>query len=221
MPIDLALLTAAHVLVLVYWLGGDLGAFYSSHFLTRPDVPAAQRLLAAKIVGDVDMAPRSALILAFPTGIAVALAKGWIDGPAWWGWLAFGVGLAWLALAWRLHLAHGGAPQALRTLDLAIRWLLLVGLTGTGAAALAGAIALPLFISLKLILLALATAMGLAIRRVLTPLGPALAGLNGSDAAGAEASLAATLNRARPLVLVIWAILITATLLGLWTPTSF
>lgn len=221
MPIDLALLTGLHVLVLVYWLGGDLGAFYSSQYLTRPGVPAAQRLLAARIVGDVDMAPRSALILALPTGLAVALAKGWIDGPAWWGWLGLALGLAWLVLAWRLHLAHGGAPAILRQLDLAIRWALVGGLLATATAALAGALALPVFISLKLGLLALAILVGLFIRRVLAPLGPALAGLSSDTPQEAEASLAATLKRARPLVLLIWAILVTAALLGLWTPVSF
>lgn len=70
--IDKAPFGLLHVLVFVYWLGGDLGAFYSSRFLTRPGVTPEKRLLAAKIVGDVDMAPRSALILTFPTGLALA-----------------------------------------------------------------------------------------------------------------------------------------------------
>lgn len=221
MSLDTALISLAHVLVLVYWLGGDLGAFYTSRFLTRPGVSAEKRLMAAKIVGDVDMAPRSALILAFPTGLALAQARGWIGGPELWGWLALALGLAWLGLAWTLHLTHGGAPALLRTVDLAIRWLLLIGLLAAGGAGLAGALDLPDFIAAKFLLLAGAILLGLAIRRVLTPLGPALAGLNGPDAAAAEMQLATTLQRARPLVAAIWIILICAAFLGLWAPAEF
>ncbi|MEM9841570.1 MAG: hypothetical protein AAF767_02935, partial [Pseudomonadota bacterium] len=77
--IDQALFALIHILVFVYWLGGDLGAFYTSRFLTQPDVSADRRLMAAKIVGDVDMAPRTALILALPTGLVLAQSKGWLD----------------------------------------------------------------------------------------------------------------------------------------------
>jgi len=119
--LDQSLFALLHVLVFVYWLGGDLGAFYTSRFLTQPDVSADRRMMAAKIVGDVDMAPRTALILALPTGLALAQSKGWLD----LGWVLVSLiaiaSLAWLLLAWVLHLRHGGAPQALKTLDLAIR----------------------------------------------------------------------------------------------------
>ena len=50
--VDQALFALLHVLVFVYWLGGDLGAFYTSRFLIQPDISADRRLMAAKIVGD-------------------------------------------------------------------------------------------------------------------------------------------------------------------------
>ena len=217
MGFETAIYALLHVLVFVYWLGGDLGAFYSSRFLTVGGIDANRRLMAAKIVSDVDMAPRTALILTLPTGLLLALSKGWIDGPLWLGWLGLGLGGLWLAIAWKLHLHHteGGV---LKRFDTVIRWALLIALTIVGIAGLASAVRLPLFISLKLLLLAAAILMGLLIRIVLKPLGPALMGLAGADPTSAEASLAATLKRARPLVLVIWAIITTAALLGLWTP---
>jgi len=61
-----ALLLLLHVLILVYWLGGDLGAFVASFVIANPDRDRAARLGAARLLGDVDMAPRTALILAFP-----------------------------------------------------------------------------------------------------------------------------------------------------------
>lgn len=217
--IETALFGLLHVLVFVYWLGGDLGAFYASRFLTAPNVSADRRMMAAKIVGDVDMAPRTALILALPTGLALGISRGWLDLPMVWGWGALAAGAAWLALAWYLHIKHVGSGP-LKALDTLIRWALLIVLLGGGVAGLVGAHELPAFISIKLILLAGAILMGLMIRIVLRPLGPALAGLSGPDGASAELSLAQTLSRARPLVMVIWALIIAAAFFGLWTPVT-
>lgn len=215
---ELALFTLLHLLVFVYWLGGDLGAFYTSRFLIRPGISAERRLLAAKIVGDVDMAPRTALILTLPTGLTLANATGWIElAPLMTGlvWIA---AIGWLGLAWAIHNQHGAAPGLWRQADLAIRWLLILGLAAAAAWNISGNGPLPLFLSLKLLVLAGCTALGLFIRSVLKPLGPALMGLAGADAASAEASLASTLNRARPLVTGIWALLIAAALLALYKP---
>ena len=219
--VDQALFALLHVLVFVYWLGGDLGAFYTSRFLIQPDISADRRLMAAQVVGDVDMAPRTALILTLPTGLALAESKGWIS----LGWPAITgvciVAIIWLALAWHLHLKHGATPEGLRKLDLAVRWALVLGLGGWAVCGLASVVDLPLFLALKLLAFVGCILLGLFIRGVLKPLGPALMGLTGPDAAASETSLAQTLNRARPLVTGIWALLIIAAFLGLWTPTSF
>jgi len=219
--LDQALFALLHILVFVYWLGGDLGAFYTSHFLTRADVSSDRRLMAAKIVGDVDMAPRTGLILALPTGLMLAESKGWLS----LGWPIIGAivlaALVWLALAWKLHLAHDGQSAWMKTADTLLRHGLILALIASSGLAYASIIELPLFIALKLLVLAGCIALGLYIRVVLKPLGPALMGLAGPDASTAEADLARTLNRARPLVMGIWALLLVAAFLGLWTPTSF
>lgn len=216
---EVAVFTLLHLLVFAYWLGGDLGAFYTSRFLIRPGISADRRLMAAKIVGDVDMAPRSALILTLPTGLTLAVAKGWIlIGPiamaaVWAG------SLAWLALAWLIHFQHTDARTIWRQVDTAIRWLMIVGLTAAAVWNLASADGLPLFLSLKLLSLAACIGLGLFIRAVLKPLGPALMGLSGPDAAAAEARVASMLTSARPLVACIWAFLLAAAILALLKPT--
>lgn len=217
MPIDNALFGFLHLLVFVYWLGGDLGAFYASHALTAAAVSADRRLFAAKIVGDVDMAPRSALILALPTGFLLADAKVWINAPLAASIAITVLSLAWLFIVWRLHLSHG-ANAVLKRIDSVFRFSLLAGLVATGLAGLAGALTLPFFLSIKLLLLAGAVAMGLAIRQALTPLGPALAGLKGDEPARAEQDLAAILKRARPMVVAIWLLISSAAILGLAKP---
>jgi len=215
---EIAIFTLLHLLVFVYWLGGDLGAFYTSRFLIKPGISADRRMLAAKVVNDVDMAPRTALILAFPTGLTLAHVKGWISLPLPLLVIVWLAALGWLALAWTIHMKHGAAPALWRKTDLAIRWALITGLVAAALWNMAGEGSLPLFLSLKLLALAGCTGFGLFIRSVLKPLGPALMGLSGPDAPAAEASLAATLNRARPLVTGIWALLVIAALLALFKP---
>lgn len=214
---DQVILAFFHLLVFVYWLGGDLGAFYASHALTAPAVPADRRLFAARIVADVDMAPRSALILALPTGFLLADARGWIDAPPLAGAAILGASLVWLAVIWRLHRGHG-AQGGLKRLDLFFRVAALSGLGAAGAAGIAGALAMPFFIAAKCLLLAGAIAMGLVIRRALAPLAPALAGLSGPEGAKAEAQTAGVLRKARLMVVVIWLLIGAAALFGLATP---
>ncbi len=209
-----ATLRLLHVLVLVYWLGGDLGSFASSFVISDPKAAPAARLAMAKLLGHLDMAPRSALILAAPTGLALAAHTGWIAAPGWVVGAVWALSLGWLGLVWFLHLRHGAAPLW-RTLDLAIRWGAIAVLLG---AALLVAEA-PSFLRLKLALLAGAILAGLAIRAALKPFGPGLAALaRGQANAESEAAIGNALNRARPAVLAIWALLAAAAWLGLAKP---
>ena len=215
----IALLTLLHILIPVYWLGGDLGAFYGSSFLVDPKRTVPERMLALKILNDIDMAPRTALILALPTGFTLAAFKGWLPvSPLWVAgvWL---VGLIWLALAWVVHLSHGGGSGWSRPVDLAIRYLVVAGTLGAGIACLAGLIDMPLFIALKLIALGVCICLGLFIRRLLAPLGPAIVSMK-TDGPNpqSDAAIAGVISRTRPAVLAIWAAVLAASYLGIATP---
>lgn len=207
-----------HVLVLVYWLGGDLGAFYASRLVADPDRPAAGRVAAATILLDIDMAPRMALIFAFPTGFALAVARGWIALDFAWVWFAFALAAAWAGLAWLVHL-KAGPVVLLRRMDTAIRYAALFGLAGSAVTALIGVYQLPAFIAVKWLLLAFAIGCGLMIRRALAPFGPAFARLAAGEAGAAEnAAIAASLADAKLYVLTLWAALIAAAVLGVYAP---
>lgn len=214
----MALLELLHILILVYWLGGDLGAFVASRLVADPARAPAGRAAAAKILMDVDMAPRMALIFAFPTGFALAVYEGWLRVDAVWIAPVFALALVWAAAAWMVHLKSGPDGLAKR-IDMAIRLAALISLAGAGAAGLAGLIALPLFIAGKLLLLALAVFAGLMIRRMLAPFGPAfgrIAAGQGDDAA--NAIVRASLSKARAWVFVIWAAVLGAAALGVLQP---
>lgn len=218
MDVTIALLTLLHILIPIYWLGGDLGAFYGSTFMTDPKRSVPERMMALKILNNIDMAPRTALILAFPTGFMLAWAKGWIEVS---GTLVAAVivgFLAWLVLAWIVHLQHGGGA-GFKKLDIAIRYVALLVLAAVGAAGLTGAISIPFFIALKLCILACCIALGLLVRRQLVPLFGAIRTMVASGPTAASDAIIAGVNaKARISVLTIWALVLAASFLGVATP---
>jgi hypothetical protein len=207
-----------HLLILVYWLGGDIGAFHSAGFVidTRRGVP--ERMLALTILNNVDMAPGTALIMALPTGLTLAVAQSWIALPVAalaGAWVFF---LAWLALFWIMHVKHmtGGA---LSRIDVALRWAALAALTLAGISGLAGMIRLPLFIALKLLVLAACFGLGLVVRHQLIPMFPAVRTMLATGATPAtDAVVADVLARAKIPVLTIWVLLLIAAWLGISHP---
>ena len=218
MDLSIVLLTFLHILIPIYWLGGDLGAFYGSTFMTDPKRSVAERMMALKILNTIDMAPRTALILAFPTGLALAWAKGWLQIPGNWVAFAAAAFLAWLGLAWAVHLNHGGGG-GIKRLDIWIRYIMLVGLSAAGIAGLKGDIAIPLFISIKLCILAACIGLGLLVRRALVPLFGAIRIMaTTGPTSETDATIIQVNEGARVLVLIIWALVLIASLLGIATP---
>ena len=216
---DLALLTLLHLLVFVYWLGGDLGVFYSSTILTNAQQSAAARVAAAQVLAQVDMPPRTPMILSLPTGLTLAALKGWlILGPVSLAliWMA---GLIWLTLAWVLHLRHVGPTSIARRADLAIRWAVIAALAVLALDLWPNAPALPLFLKAKCVILAATILCGLLIRRALVRFGPAFGRLVQEGAStDVDAEISRALNESRPLVVTIWLLLLAAAFLGLAKP---
>lgn len=221
MSTQLALLTLMHVLVFVYWLGGDLGAFFSSYTLIDPKKPVEARLFALKVVNNVDMAPKTSLILTLPTGLALASAKGWLSLSTEVLTLAWLGSAIWLFLAWRIHLKHLPATASERRLDIGIRWVLAVAMIVLGGARVIGLLPeLPLFIAIKLLLLATAILAGLMVRRALGPLFIAVREMaaNGPTAEGDAAMRHIILRRSKPTVVFIWMLIIVASFCGIAIP---
>ena len=221
MTTQLALLTLLHVLIFVYWLGGDLGAFFSSNTLIDPKKPVEARLFALKVVNNVDMAPKTCLILTLPTGLTLAAAKGWLGlstGFLTTVWMASAV---WLFLVWRIHLKHLPATAVARRVDMAVRWALVIALLLIGGAGVLGLVPeLHLFIALKLLLLATAMLAGLMVRRALGPLFTAVREMaaNGPSPEGDAAMRHIILRRSKPTVVFIWIVITAAAFCGIAIP---
>jgi len=206
-----AIWTFIHLLVFVYWLGGDLGAFVLSRTVTSDNAEARDKLLASRILMVIDLAPRISLIAALPTGLTLASVMGWwpvADAILLAVWI---LSITWLGIALYLH--HQPAADALRKTDLLIRVALIIGLIAT-----AFSLTVPLFISIKLVLLAVAIALGLWIRHCLKDLGAGLAALASDDADTARVLLNSSIGKARLPVMGIWVTISLAAFMGLLRP---
>ena len=211
---EVTLAVFAHLLMFAYWLGGDIGAFIASQSLTNKTLSAEQRLTAARILNHVDMAPKTALIWSLPTGVWLGQTRGWIALDLTLLVALIGIALVWTIVLWRLHLSHGATW--LTRLDLALRIALIAGLIATVIAAASGTLVLPGLIMAKLLILAAITALGLTVRVLVRPLGPALMALSGgAELDDANQTIASVMFKARLCVIAIWALLISATTLGI------
>lgn len=216
-----------HILLLTYWLGADLGVFYSSRFITNSTVPLAGRTVATKVMHAVDMAPRICLVLFLPSGVTLmALDKygenifsGWLLALAWVG------GLAWLAL---VILDYRRRPERfadlVRRVDFVVRVALVIGLIGVSVYTFVvaepfGVTTNPKWLAGKVCAYALCILGGLMIRVKLRPFGPALAQLSSSGSTPeVETAIRTSVRGTLPYVYLIWAMVVVAAFLGVVKP---
>lgn len=219
---DYFILVLVHVLLFVYWLGGDLGVFYSSFVVADSKTPVAGRSAAARILIAVDQVPRYCLILMLPIGLALAGKLGLVSFDPF-AWLAIGVAtLAWIALVTAIHVRHGDAlAQALTKIDYAVRIALVATLLGIGGASLFGNGPIAAnWLAAKMMLLGVTVLCGLGIRQVFKPfLGAFQALVSSGSTPEIEETIRSSLGRTRPLVILIWISLIAAAWCGIAKPT--
>jgi hypothetical protein len=117
-----------HVLLFVYWLGGDLGVFYASKFVVKPDISPEARAISAKIMLDLDQIPRICMSLMLTVGGILTEFIG-IPHP-WYQQIGILVlGPVWFTVVMYLHFRHGSkAYPFVAKFDMFIRWAVVIGL---------------------------------------------------------------------------------------------
>ena len=106
-----------HVMLLVYWLGGDLGVFVLARAAKRPELSFAERAFALKMAVTIDLVPRLCFTVMFPVGLHVAASGGWLQVPAWAFLVAgrsppAGSRCCWRSGATKASRSRGDAEQA-------------------------------------------------------------------------------------------------------------
>lgn len=222
---DAALLL--HLLLLTYWLGADLGVFYSSRYVLKPELGTEARTTALKIMAWLDVSPRLCLVLFLPSGVTLMalddygrdLFLGWPLALVWLG------SAVWFGLVLADHVLHDSPWQSLvKRLDLAVRSAVVVGLLGASAYTVVveepfGVTTDPRWLGVKVGLYAVAIACGIGIRFRLRPFAPAFAALvTTGSTPEVERDLRRSIVSSQPFVAAIWVCVVGAALLGLAKP---
>lgn len=218
-----------HILLLTYWLGADLGVFYSSRFVTDPGVRPEARAVAARVMHAVDMAPRVCLVLILPSGVTL-MALDDLGRATFGGWplvLVWLAALAWLSL---VILDYVRQPQRyadlVHRLDFAVRITLVVGLLGVALYTVVvsepfGVSSNPKWLAGKVAAYALCILGGLMIRVKLKPFGPAFAKMMAAGSTPeVEAEIRGSVRGCLPFVYLIWIMVVVAAFLGVVKPGS-
>jgi len=209
-----------HVLLFAYWLGADLGVLILVRAARRATLSFAERVLAINAAGAIGLAPRICLALMLPSGLQLVHASHvhvavWVLAVAWLlgiGWAAL---LAVAALRADTPLAAFGSRA-----HLVLQIALGVVLGAVGVSSLLGGGPLPGgWIAAKIVLFSAACALGAGIDYAFRPALPAFTRLvkEGSKPE-IEAPIAAGIDAATRLVLVLYAVLITSVAIGVFRP---
>jgi len=210
------ILLIAHIAVLGYWLGSELVINSEYRFIChRDDLPFASRDAMTSHLMDVDQHVRYALILQLILGLMLSAEQGYLPPPLFW--IAPLSGAAWLALVEITHRKRGKAiGQKLASIDRAIRYATLLALV----ALLTGILpTVPFWLRLKLGCFAAVIASGVAIRFCLIlhfKLWDEMR--SNGPTAKSNTSIKQIYTRATATLLLLWALIATATLLAIFKP---
>lgn len=117
-----------HVLLFCYWIGADVGVFYSSKFVVDSTLSQETRLTAAKIMLGCDLLPRICMSLMLTVGGILSHYLG-IEHSVWQMIGIILLGPVWLTLVLVLHFKHNASfiPK-LTVIDFYFRWVMIIGI---------------------------------------------------------------------------------------------
>ena len=206
-----------HLMLLVYWLGGDLGVFVLAKAAKRPDLSFAERAFALRMAVAIDLLPRLCFTVMFPVGLHVTASGGFAVVPVWAFVVAWSVAAAWIALLLAIGRNEGKpAAERLNRLHLGLQAVLLVVVGWIGIQSLLGQGPLPGgWFAAKIVLFALIFAMGIGIDFAFRPIAPAFMRLASEGSKpDIEAAISSAVDGSIRYVLGLYALLIAIAFLG-------
>jgi hypothetical protein len=208
-----------HVLLFVYWLGGDLGVFYSSNFVVRPDLSPEARAVSAKIMLDLDQIPRICMSLMLTVG---GILTAFIGVPHPW-YQEIGIillGPVWFFCVMYLHFRHGsGAYPLVAKFDMWIRYAVVIGIPISVAVHWeTNNLAEYRWVAAKLLIFAFLVFCGIMVRGKIGPFFATLMKCRAGETPTAEENAAqlVSLRQVRVWVFMIWAGVFIEGFIGIW-----
>jgi len=218
---DIALLM--HLLLFAYWLGGDIGVFYSSGFAVNRKLSRGARQAAGTIMMNLDLIPRLCLSLMLTVGGILTHYYG-IDHPLWQMVGIILLGPIWTCSLIYIHFNEGtDLVKTMTKIDYYFRWIMVFTLIASVSYAFYFTDRLNAnpWIGAKLIIFAALIFCGIMIRKYIGGFikgihNIATDNINEAD----DIAMAASLSKARVFVLTIWVLLLVEVWIGVAKPGS-
>ena len=209
-----------HVLLFVYWLGGDAGVFYSSRFVNNPELSRDARLTAFKIFVNLDMLPRYCLAMMLTVGAVLAEFIGY-EHPLWQMIAIVALGPIWVWVVHTVHVKEGtDFGKKLATLDRRFRVFMIFAICASVAYHWSTGPLRPYpWLATKLLIFAFLIFCGFMIRVNVVPFVEGFRQLAASGATPeSDRKMRDGMAACRPYVLAIWAGVAICALLGILKP---
>jgi hypothetical protein len=209
-----------HVLLFVYWLGGDAGVFYSSRFVLNSKLSRDARLTAFKIFVNLDMLPRYCLALMLTVGGVLAEFIGY-DHPMWQTIAIVALGPIWVWVVHTIHVKEGTEfGKTLATLDRYFRIFMIFALVASVAYHWTTGPLRPYpWLAAKLLIFAFLIFCGFMIRIKIPPFVEGFKVLAASGATpDSDRKMQEGMGASIPYVLLIWAGVAISALIGILKP---
>ena len=213
-----SLLVFFHILLFVFWLGGDLGvAILGEQFRKRDQYSLQERLTILKILVINDLGPRYAWALMVASTLSLVKAGGYWDVPVWGIILAWVVSLFWCWLVYASHKAgQTDKGKQLRKIEMVLKWILAGFYLGLGGLSLAADAPLAEnWLASKAVLFGLIFVAAIMIDVMFKPVGPLLmAVIEKGSSDETEEPLLKTMNKSRLWVRLVYLLLVIVAFIG-------
>jgi len=214
----ISVLTFFHIILFVFWLGGDLGvAILGDNFRKRETYSLQERLTILKLLVINDLGPRYAWALMIASTISLVKAGGYWDLTIWGVVLAWAISLTW---CWLIHEAHKAGQtergKKLHKIEMSLKWILATFYLGLGLISLITDSPLePNWLATKALLFGLIFVAAILIDVMFRPVGPLLMAVieNGSSDE-TEIPLLETMNKSRFWVRMVYLLLLIIAFIG-------
>lgn len=209
-----------HLVLFAYWLGGDIGVFYSTRMILNRSNTPDQRFMASRIMMWIDLLPRLCLSMMLTVGGILSEYVG-VSHPPWQYAMIVLLGPVWFTVLLIMHFRHNASFMPMLTrLDLWFRWFLIAAIVvSVWWSVSTGRLDNAPWLAPKLIVFALMVLCGVMIRIFLPGFIAGVRALSqGSITQEQDDAMRRSIHRVRPWVFAIWAGLIVEAFLGIFKP---
>ena len=204
------ILIYTHTLLFVYWLGGDLGVFFSAKFVANRELKLEERFRFLHLLMQCDMGPRTALIGIIPIGFQMASMSGLLPEQFGNTFLAsvWAGSAIWLAGNWWLFFneRHPNAEK-FKFADTILRYAILISMASLGSFSLIyNSVITDKWLASKILLFSIAVALGLYLRSEIKNwiIGFGMIRSGGQQAIAGNDLIETALNRSKVAALLLW-----------------